>query len=55
MKKLIISILGLFLIAGCSANKDLVKIEDRPGANDSVQYELIVDEPGYDSWMATNS
>lgn len=54
MKKLIISILGLFLIAGCTAKKDLVKIEDHPGINDSVQYELIVDEPGYDSWMATN-
>lgn len=22
---------------------------------DSVQYELIISEPGYDSWMATNS
>ncbi len=43
------------IIAGCSSNKDLVRIEDHPGASDSTQYELIVDEPGYISWMATNS
>jgi uncharacterized protein YcfL len=55
MKKLILIISGIILIAGCSSNKDLVRIEDHEGTTDSTQYELIVDEPGYDSWMVTNS
>jgi len=55
MKNINFSICVLIFIAGCSTKKDIVKIEDYPGVNDSVQYELIVDEPGYDSWVATNS
>jgi len=55
MKNINFSICVLIFIAGCSTKKDIVKIEDHPGVTDSVQYELIVDEPGYDSWVATNS
>jgi hypothetical protein len=51
----VIYILSLILIAGCAVKKDIVKIQDKLGFNDSVQYELIVNEPGYDAWMATNS
>jgi uncharacterized protein YcfL len=55
MKRLIIFLFGLILIAGCAARKNIVKIEDHPGVSDSVQYELIVDEQGYESWIITYS
>jgi uncharacterized protein YcfL len=55
MKRLIFLISALIILFGCSARKDLVKIEVNPCDNDSLQYELVVDEPGYDSWVATNS
>jgi hypothetical protein len=55
MKRLIFIIFAGLILFGCSVRKDLIKLEVHPGDSDSLQYELIVDEPGYDSWVATNS
>jgi uncharacterized protein YcfL len=55
MKKVILPLLVLLAFAGCTAKRSIVKIENHPEIMDSVYYELLVDEPGYDSWMATNS
>jgi hypothetical protein len=55
MKHLVILISVLIIFIGCTAKKTIVKIEDHQDVNDSVEYELILDEPGFDSWAVTNS
>jgi hypothetical protein len=55
--KYILIILAVFVIA-CAGNKKLVKvaINDRESeASDSVEYELIVFDPGFETWFITHS
>jgi hypothetical protein len=55
MKKVII--IGLVLLAFlqpdtfCQKNKNQVKVKSDSIAVDSVEYELIVLDPGFDSWL----
>jgi uncharacterized protein YcfL len=55
MRHFILIISVIFIFGACSAKKAVVKIEDQSSTGDSVQYELIIDEQGFDSWVATNS
>lgn len=47
-------ILIFAVAAGCTAQKKIVKIEPEKEAGDSTSYELIITEPGFESWFATN-
>jgi len=42
-------------IIACSTNKALVISENQETPTDSTEYEVIISESGYDSWVATNS
>lgn len=64
MKKIAILLFLLVSIIGCNANKDFVKKSDPNNemigdtvriANDDLGYEIIVIDPGFNSWMMTNS
>lgn len=48
-------IVGAILLYSCGSQKDVVRIESESDNVDSVEYILIVDELGFESWMATNS
>ena len=50
-----ILLLGFILFVGCSSNKPLVKIEGAEQATDSTEYEIIVSEPGFETWFVTHS
>ena len=39
----------------CSVNKNLVVSENNQPITDSTEYELIVTEPGFESWLISNS
>lgn len=54
MTRLGILAVALILFA-CASNKDVVKIEDVESPSDSTEYMIIVDEPGYDSWIVTQA
>ena len=55
MKNILFLAIFSILIFACTVKKDIVRIDGPIQLDDSVQYELIISEPGYDSWMATNS
>ncbi len=59
MKKLIYLFLAATLLAACSGPKGMVKIEpngSEVAEEDSVEYELIVFDPGFETWyMLQNS
>jgi hypothetical protein len=55
MKNFVIPILAVIFLAGCMGGKEVATSNNPPGNADSVQYELIVDELGYDSWISTNA
>jgi uncharacterized protein YcfL len=55
MKNIFLLAIFSILIFACTVKKDIVRIDGPMQLDDSVQYELIINEPGYDSWMATNS
>ncbi len=50
----IIFILPLIVILACNTSKPLVISEDNQVAADSVEYDILISEPGFDSWAATN-
>ena len=55
--KYFLIIMAIFIIA-CAGNKKLVKvtISDRESeTTDSVEYELIVFDPGFETWFLTHS
>jgi len=54
MNRILILVFGILIILGCSSNKSLVTIEEADQASDSTEYELIVTEPGFESWFVTN-
>lgn len=54
MQRLMIVFFGIVILWSCSTNKSLVTIEEADQASDSTEYELIVLEPGFDSWFVTN-
>lgn len=54
MNRILILVFGILFILGCSSNKSLVQIEDTTQVSDSTEYELIVLEPGFESWFITN-
>ncbi|MCD4682820.1 MAG: DUF6146 family protein [Bacteroidales bacterium] len=43
------------VLFSCSANKDIVRIEDIENPTDSTEYIIFIDESGYDSWIVTNA
>ncbi len=55
MRHIILILSAILILGACSVKKTVVKIEDQSSFGDSVQYELIIDEQGFDSWVATNS
>jgi hypothetical protein len=55
--KCVLIILAIF-IAACAGNKKLAKVainEHEEIAADSVEYELIVFDPGFETWFITHS
>lgn len=61
MKNLVLIGFSIALIIGCSAQKSKTVVADNGIskkdtiriANDSLEYEVIIIEPGFDSWLAT--
>ena len=60
MKKLAVLLLTLAILIGCSPSKSIVADKKAVAANakdtirianDSLQYEIIIIEPGFDSWL----
>lgn len=53
MKKILFLCAAIALLAACSGPKGAVKIEpngNKAAGEDSTEYELIVLDPGFDSW-----
>jgi len=64
MKNLIYLLIILLTIIGCSTSKSAVSSADKPKsthndtikiANEELQYEVIIIEPGFDSWLASTA
>ena len=65
MKNIVLTFFGLFLICCCSQKKSLIIIDSSTKssvaekndtiriANDSLQYEIIIIEPGFEAWLTT--
>lgn len=65
MKNIVLAFFGLFLICCCSQKKSLVTSDSSTEsgaaekndtiriANDSLQYEIIIIEPGFEAWLTT--
>lgn len=54
--KYIYFILFILLIFACSSNKELsVQTTEKEIENDSISYELIVLDPGFETWFLPNS
>ena len=65
MKNIVLAFFGLLLICCCSQKKSLVTIDSSTKssvaekndtiriANDSLQYEIIIIEPGFEAWLTT--
>ncbi|HPJ09471.1 MAG TPA: DUF6146 family protein [Flavobacterium sp.] len=61
MKNLVLIGFIIALIVGCSAQKSNTVVADKSIskkdtiriANDSLEYEVIIIEPGFESWLAT--
>ncbi len=63
MKNIVLAFFGLLLICCCSQKKSLVTIDSSTKssvtekndtiriANDSLQYEIIIIEPGFEAWL----
>jgi hypothetical protein len=54
MNRLMILVFGSLFIWSCSSNKPLVRIEGEEQKSDSTEYELVVSEPGFESWFVTH-
>jgi len=54
MNRLMVLFFGIVIIWSCSSNKPLIQIEDTSTQSDSTEYTVIVIEPGFESWFATN-
>jgi hypothetical protein len=55
MNRLLILSFGCWVFLSCTSQKPLVQIEDKATESDSTEYALIITEPGFESWFATNS
>ena len=65
MKKILVPLLLIIVLASCHFDKnittkaktpDKVKESDKVRiANDSLQYEVVIIDPGFNSWLATNA
>ena len=65
MKNIVLAFFGLLLICCCSQKKSLLTIDSSTKssvakkndtiriANDSLQYEIIIIEPGFEAWLTT--
>jgi hypothetical protein len=65
MKNIVLAFFGLLLICCCSQKKSLIIIDSSTKssvaekndtiriANDSLQYEIIIIEPGFEAWLTT--
>ena len=56
MKRNLLLIPVLLFVIACSSTKEIESIKDikAQSANDSTEYELVVFDPGFTSWFATN-
>jgi hypothetical protein len=54
MNRFLILLFGCLIFLSCSSQRPLVQIEDVAAESDSSAYSLIVNEPGFESWFATN-
>ena len=45
----------VLILLACTSNKDVVKIENFESPSDSTEYMIIIDEPGYNSWIVTHA
>jgi len=54
MIRIVVLLFGLVIIWSCSSNKPLVQIEDVSKEQDSIEYTVIVNEAGFESWFVTN-
>lgn len=55
MNRILILVIVILFVLGCSSNKSMVQIEDTATVSDSTEYELIVLEQGFESWFITNT
>lgn len=65
MKKIVIPLLLILALASCHFDKNIVEKAKTPDktkvsdqvriANDSLEYEVIIIDPGFNSWLATHA
>jgi hypothetical protein len=65
MKKILVPLLLVVVLASCHFDKNIVEKAKTPDkikesdkvriANDSLEYEVIIIDPGFNSWLATNA
>ena len=56
MKRNLLILPVLLFVIACSSTKDVESIKEikAQGSEDSTEYELVVFDPGFTSWFATN-
>ncbi|MCF8368168.1 MAG: DUF6146 family protein [Bacteroidales bacterium] len=54
MIRLSLYLLAFLLFIGCHSSKSLVISEAEASGMDTTEYQIMIAEPGYDSWVATN-
>jgi hypothetical protein len=65
MKTIVLSFLLLISVVSCHFDKNIVSKANKPDksktsdvvriANDSLEYEVIIIDPGFNSWLASNA
>lgn len=61
MKTLVYCLLGIAFVLGCTSNRQFAASSDGKNqdtvriANDSLEYEVIIIDPGFNSWFRTNA
>jgi len=55
MKKLFFFVAFVAILASCQNQKALTIAEDEKAADDSTSYELVVLDPGFDTWFFTRA
>lgn len=55
MKQLFFILITLVVFVACNSTKKLPEITVDIGTKDSIEYEMIVMDPGFETWFITNS
>jgi len=55
MNRLLIILFGLIIFGSCTSNKSVVKINESDKTADSTEYVVIVNELGFDTYLATRA